>query len=87
MQAESGKNRRGGMVRRPLVLFCIGIAILFICVWANRWLADRTVAAYVFAEGLIAPPGSPCGSPWRLFRSGPEAMPGGDGALQPVSPG
>lgn len=42
------------MVRRSLILFCIGIAILSISVWVNRWLGpDRTVVAHVFAEGLI----------------------------------
>jgi hypothetical protein len=41
------------MVRRSAVLFCIGLAILFISVWVNRSLgAERSVVANVFAEGL-----------------------------------
>ena len=52
VEVEQLKVRQ--MVRRSLVLFCIGVAILFISVWVNRWLGqDRTVVAYVFAEGLI----------------------------------
>lgn len=52
VEVEQLKVRQ--MVRRSLVLFCIGVAILFVSVWVNRWLGqDRTVVAYVFAEGLI----------------------------------
>jgi hypothetical protein len=41
------------MVRRSLVLFSIGIGILFIAVSVNQWLGlERTVVANVFAEGL-----------------------------------
>ena len=41
------------MMRRAVVLFCIGVAILFISVWVNRWLgSERTVVSNVFAEGL-----------------------------------
>jgi len=93
------------MVRRSLVFFCIGVAILFISVWVNRWLGpDRTVVAHVFAEGLIV---AAWVSLWEslatfliewfpqlrniklyhrlaavqpVFRSGSEALPGGDGA-------
>jgi len=52
--AEVEQQKVRQMVRRSLVLFCIGVAILFISVWVNRWLGpDRTVVANVFAEGLI----------------------------------
>lgn len=41
------------MMRRSLILFSIGFAILFLAVWVNQWLgADRSVVANVFAEGL-----------------------------------
>lgn len=41
------------MVRRSLVLFSIGIALLFLSVWLNQWLGEeRSVVANVFAEGL-----------------------------------
>ena len=51
VEVERQKIRQ--MVGRSLVLFCIGVAILFIAVWVNRWLgAERTVVANVFAEGL-----------------------------------
>jgi len=109
VEVEQQKIRQ--MFRRSLVLFCIGIAILFISVWVNRWLGpDRTVVAYVFAEGLIV---AAWVSLWAalatfliewfprlkniklyrrlasvqpVFRSGPEAMPSGERALQPVAP-
>ncbi|MBU4263265.1 MAG: hypothetical protein KKC76_15525 [Proteobacteria bacterium] len=52
VEIERQKVRQ--MLRRSLILFCIGIAILFISVWVNRWLgSERTVVAYVFSEGLI----------------------------------
>lgn len=42
-----------GMMRTSVVLLCIGVAILFVSVWVNRWVgADRTVVGHVFAEGL-----------------------------------
>jgi hypothetical protein len=51
VEVERQKIRQ--MVGRSFVLFCIGVAILFIAVWVNRWLgAERTVVANVFAEGL-----------------------------------
>ena len=51
--AEVERQKVRQMVRRSLVLFCIGVAILFIAVWVNRWLgSERTVVANVFAEGL-----------------------------------
>lgn len=52
--AEVEQQKVRQMVHRSLILFCIGIAILSISVWVNRWLGpDRTVVAHVFAEGLI----------------------------------
>lgn len=108
VEVEQLKVRQ--MVRRSLVLFCIGVAILFISVWANRWLGpDRTVVAHVFAEGLIV---AAWVALWEslatfviewfprlrniklyrrlsavepVFRSGPEAVPGGDRVLQPAA--
>jgi hypothetical protein len=51
--AEVERQKIRQMVHRSMVLFCIGIAILFISVWVNRWLrSDHTVVANVFAEGL-----------------------------------
>ena len=51
--AEVERQKIRQMVRRSLVLFSIGIVILFISVWINRWLGpDRSVVANVFAEGL-----------------------------------
>ena len=48
---ERHKIRR--MVRRSMVFFSIGIAILFLSVWVNRWLGSpRTDVANVFAQGL-----------------------------------
>jgi hypothetical protein len=41
------------MLRRSLVLFCIGVAVLFVSVSVNQVLgSDRSVVANVFAEGL-----------------------------------
>ncbi|MBN2644348.1 MAG: hypothetical protein JXR59_02620 [Desulfuromonadaceae bacterium] len=41
------------MIRRSLVLLCLGITLLFFSVWLNQWLgAERSVIANVFAEGL-----------------------------------
>ena len=41
------------MIYKAMVLFGIGLAILFISVWVNRFLGvDRSVVANVFAEGL-----------------------------------
>lgn len=51
--AEVERQKIRQMVWRSLVFFCIGIAILSIAVWVNRWLgSERTVVANVFAEGL-----------------------------------
>ncbi|HIJ90810.1 MAG: hypothetical protein OEV89_08905 [Desulfobulbaceae bacterium] len=51
VEVERQKIRQ--MVRKSLVLFCIGVTILFVAVWVNRWLgSERTVVANVFAEGL-----------------------------------
>ena len=48
---ERHKIRR--MIRRSMVFFSIGIAILFLSVWVNRWLGSpRTDVANVFAQGL-----------------------------------
>jgi hypothetical protein len=52
VEIERQKVRQ--MLRRSFILFCIGIAILCVSVWVNRWLgSERTVVAYVFSEGLI----------------------------------
>lgn len=51
--AEVERQKIRQMVRRSLVLFCIGVSILFVAVWVNRLLGEeRTVVANVFAEGL-----------------------------------
>lgn len=47
------KHKVRQMVNRSAILFCIGIAVLFISVWAHgRLRSDPTVAATVLAEGL-----------------------------------
>ena len=52
--AEIERQKVRQMLRRSLVLFCIGIAILTLSVWVNRWFEPhRSVVGYVFAEGLI----------------------------------
>ncbi|MBU4119534.1 MAG: hypothetical protein KJ555_12315 [Proteobacteria bacterium] len=51
--AEVERQKINQMVRRSLVLFCIGVSILFVAVWVNQLLGEeRTVVANVFAEGL-----------------------------------
>lgn len=51
--AEVERQKISQMVRRSLVLFCIGVSILFLAVWVNQLLGEeRTVVANVFAEGL-----------------------------------
>jgi hypothetical protein len=51
--AATEKRRILTMFRRSLVLFCIGLGILFVSVSVNRALGtDRSVVANVFAEGL-----------------------------------
>lgn len=51
--AEVERQKIRQMVRRSLVLFCIGVSILFLAVWVNQLLGEeRTVVANVFAEGL-----------------------------------
>lgn len=51
--AEVERRKIRQMARRALVLFCIGIAILFVSVWVNEFLgADRSIISNVFAEGL-----------------------------------
>lgn len=51
--AEIERQKVRQMIRRSLVLFCIGLAILFISVWVNQSLvSERSVVGNVFAEGL-----------------------------------
>lgn len=51
--AEKERQKIQQMTRRSFVLFCIGLAILFISVWVNQALAlERSVLGNVFAEGL-----------------------------------
>lgn len=41
------------MIHRSLILFCIGVVLLFVSVWVNQRLGpDRTVVDNVFGEGL-----------------------------------
>lgn len=41
------------MFRRSTILFSMGLGILFVSVWLNRWLGpERSVTANVLAEGL-----------------------------------
>ena len=51
--AECEQQRVLQMFRRSGILFCIGLAILFLSVSVNRTLGpERSVVANVFAEGL-----------------------------------
>lgn len=51
--AEIERHKVRKMMRRSLLLLLIGLAILSISVWVNQSLvADSTVLAHVFAEGL-----------------------------------
>ncbi|MGB2822727.1 MAG: hypothetical protein WBF17_17215 [Phycisphaerae bacterium] len=51
--AERERQEILRMVRRSAVLFCIGLAILFVSVSVNQALgAERSVVANVFAQGL-----------------------------------
>lgn len=40
------------MIRRSLILFSIGVAIMFISVWVNHLVSEHSVVGNVFAEGL-----------------------------------
>jgi len=51
--AEVERRKVRKMLRRSLVLFLIGVGILFLSVWLNQSLGeDRSVVSNVFAEGL-----------------------------------
>lgn len=51
--AELERQKVREMVRRSLILFCIGLAILFVSVWVNKLVGQqRSVVGDVFAEGL-----------------------------------
>lgn len=51
--AEAETEKIFQMFRRSAILFCIGLAILFVSVWLNELLGpERSVTANVFAEGL-----------------------------------
>jgi len=51
--AESEQQKIMQMFRRSAILFCIGLAILFLAVSLNQVLgAERSVVANVFAQGL-----------------------------------
>jgi hypothetical protein len=41
------------MIRRSMLFFGLGIAIMYMSVWVNSWLGvERSAVANVFAEGL-----------------------------------
>jgi len=51
--ADVERHKIRQMVRRSMVFLSIGIAILFLSVWINRWLGSpRTDVANVFTQGL-----------------------------------
>ena len=61
--AECEQQRVLQMFRRSGILFCIGLAILFLSVSVNRTLGpERSVVANVFAEGLLLQHGCHCGN-------------------------
>jgi len=51
--ADVEREHVGQMFRRATILFCIGLAILFVSIYVNRALGEaRSVVGNVFAEGL-----------------------------------
>ena len=51
--AEAERQKVTQMFRKAAILFCVGLAILFVSVWVNQALgAERSVVGNVFAQGL-----------------------------------
>jgi hypothetical protein len=51
--ATTERAAMAAMARKSLVLFLLGLALLFVAVWLNQWLGvERSVVGDVFGEGM-----------------------------------
>ncbi|MGE0484062.1 MAG: hypothetical protein AB7Q81_07970 [Gammaproteobacteria bacterium] len=51
--AAAERSAMTTMARKSLVLFLLGLGLLFVAVWLNRWLGiERSVVGDVFGEGV-----------------------------------